>query len=117
VRAQEKSAIAYDVPNVQFSHHGPNGETCSFDAFIAEFHLNDPHLQQLAVIVRGADTGHPELTPQSPGLMAVSLGLSALYADDHDMLEQGMLIYDALYAWLKNVRNETHNADLFKLAS
>lgn len=115
--AQEKNAVAYDVPNAQFSHRGPNGELCSFDAFIAEFHLSDPVLQQLAAIVRGADNGRPELTPQSPGLMAVSLGLSALYPNDHDMLEQGMVIYDALYAWLKNARNEIHNADLFKRAS
>jgi rhodanese-related sulfurtransferase len=112
--AQKKNAMPYDVPNVQFSHRGEKGELCSFDAFVTDFQIDDPVLQQLAVIVRGADTGHPELTPQSPGLMAVSLGLSALYPNDHDMLGHGMVLYDALYAWLKNARNEIHNADLFK---
>jgi hypothetical protein len=52
----------------------------------------DPALRQLAVIVRGADTGRPELAPQAAGLLAVSLGLSALFADDHEMLRQGMVI-------------------------
>jgi hypothetical protein len=87
---------------------------CSFDALIDDFGLNDAVLRDLAVIVRGADTGKPELTPQSPGLLAVSLGLSALYADDHKMLRHGMIVYDALYAWLKQARAEIHNADLFK---
>jgi hypothetical protein len=106
-----RQAIPYDVPDVQFSHRG---ELCSFDAFIAEFGLDDPALADLAQIVRGADTGNPGLTPQSAGLLAVSLGLSVNYPDDHAMLEQGMVIYDALYAWLRSARAEIHNADLFR---
>ncbi len=111
--AAANNAIAYDVPDVQFSHRG---ELCSFDAFLADFGLTDPVLTDLAAIVRGADTGKPNLTPQSPGLLAISLGLSALFEDDHVMLQHGMTLYDALYAWLKNARTETHNADLFKKA-
>ncbi|MEQ1517553.1 MAG: chromate resistance protein ChrB domain-containing protein [Usitatibacteraceae bacterium] len=109
-QAEVRSAIPYDVPHVQFSHRG---EACSFDAFVADFEIADPALHDLAVIVRGADTGKPELTPQSPGLLAVSLGLSALHPNDHEMLEHGMVVYDALYAWLKRARAEVHNADLF----
>ena len=108
--AKAKGATPYDVPGVQFSHRG---EECSFDAFIADFGINDPVLNDLAAIVRGADTGQPHLTPQSPGLLAVSLGLSALYPNDHEMLEHGMVVYDSLYAWLKRARAEIHNADLF----
>ncbi len=109
--AKKQAAIAYDVPGVQFTHRG---EACSFDAFIADFGLDDPALSALASIVRGADTGKPELTPQSPGLMAMSLGLSALYRDDLDMLEHGMQLYDAMYAWLRHATGEVHNADLFR---
>lgn len=107
---KDRSAIPYDVPNVQFSHRG---DACSFDAFIADFEISDPILKDLAVIVRGADTGKPGLAPQSPGLLAISLGLSALYVNDHEMLEHGMVVYDALYAWLKRGRAEVHNANLF----
>ena len=111
--AKSLSATPYDVPDVQFSHRG---EECSFDAFIADFEIKDGVLNDLAAIVRGADTGKPELTPQSPGLLAISLGLSALYPDDHEMLKHGMVVYDALYAWLKRASAEVHNADLFAKA-
>jgi hypothetical protein len=96
--AQETGATPYDVPDVELGHVG---ELCSFDAFLKKYRLEDPALRRLAGIVRGADTGRPELTPQSPGLLAVSQGLSAIYADDHEMLRHGMVVYDALYAWCR----------------
>jgi hypothetical protein len=71
--------------------------------------IADPALDRLALIVRGADTGRLDLTPQSPGLLALSLGLSANYPDDHAMLEHGMIMYDALYAWCRSLQGETHN--------
>lgn len=104
--ADRTGAIPYDIPNVKFSHVG---EKCSFDAFLAEYKLDEPALQHLAMIVRGADTSRLDLTPQSPGLLAISLGLSAVFADDHEMLKQGTVIYDALYAWCKTLQKETHN--------
>ena len=100
------AAIPYDVPNVELSH---DGELCSFDAFLRKYRLvDDPALAELAVIVRGADTARPELAPQAAGLLAVSLGLSHLYRDDHEMLKHGIVIYDALYAWCRHARGETH---------
>ena len=71
--------------------------------------MHDPALQQLATIVRGADTSRLDLAPQSAGLYAVSLGLSQVFKDDHEMLRHGMVIYDALYAWCKACQAETHN--------
>ena len=109
--AHQQAAIPYDVPGVQFTHRG---DQCSFDALIEDFQISDPTLDALALIVRGADTGKPELAAQSAGLLAISLGLSALYADDHQMLDEGMNVYDALYAWIKTARAEVHNADFFK---
>ena len=75
---------------------------------LKKYKLNDPALNQLAVIVRGADTSRLELAPQAPGLMALSLGLSRVFADDHDMLRHGMVMYDALYAWCRDCQKETH---------
>lgn len=109
-QAQTLAATPYDIPGVGFSHRA---EKCSFDAFIDDFEINDPSLHALALIVRAADTDKLELAPQAAGLLAISLGLSALYDDDHDMLERGMLVYDALYAWLRSARGEAHNAALF----
>jgi len=103
--AKERSAIAYDVPEVEFSHVGGR---CSFDAFLYRYRLADPALQELALIVRGADTNRPDLAPQSAGLVSISLGLSALFADDREMLEHGMVVYDALHAWCRSDKNEVH---------
>jgi rhodanese-related sulfurtransferase len=91
-------AVPFDIPGAEFGH---DGERCSFDAFLRNYHLRDPALEKLALIVRGADTSRLALAPQCAGLLAVSLGLSHLYRDDHEMLEKGMLVYDALYAWCK----------------
>jgi hypothetical protein len=104
--AKETGAIPYDVPDVELSHVG---EECSFDAFLRKYQLNDPALRQLAMIVRGADTSRHDLTPQSPGLFAISLGLSAMFADDHEMLKHGLIMYDALYAWCRSCQSESHN--------
>jgi rhodanese-related sulfurtransferase len=103
--AHEREAIAYDIPDVEFSH---DGELCSFDAFLKKFRLKDPALEELALIVRGADTNRLALAPQASGLAAISLGLSRMYKDDHEMLEHGMVMYDALYAWCKEGKDEVH---------
>jgi len=105
--ARETGAVAYDIPGAEpFSH---DGELCSFDAFLKVYGIADPALDLLAVIVRGADTARLELAPQSPGLLALSLGLSANFADDHEMLEHGMTMYDAFYAWCRSCQDQTHN--------
>jgi hypothetical protein len=91
---------------VYYSHRG--GE-CTFDTMIAEFGLTDPALLHLARIVRGADTARPDLEPQAAGLLAISLGLSAIEQDDLVQLEKGMAIYDALYGWCRHATAETHN--------
>ena len=104
--ADKTEAIPYDIPGVELTHEG---ELCSFDAFLKKYQLDDPALRRLALIVRGADTSRLDLTPQSAGLYALSLGLSHDFADDHEMLKHGMVMYDALYAWCKHCQSESHN--------
>jgi hypothetical protein len=104
--AKETGATPYDVPGVELTHVG---DRCSFDTFLEKYRLDDPALRQLAEIVRGADTSRLDLTPQSAGLFAISLGLSVVFTDDHEMLRQGLVMYDALYAWCKSCQSETHN--------
>jgi hypothetical protein len=94
--AQETGAIPYDVPGVELGHHG---EYCSFDAFIGKYQLDDPALNKLAMIVRAADCGQPALAKEAAGLLAISKGLSLNFENDHEMLQHGMVVYDALYAW------------------
>jgi len=103
--AAELDAIPFDVEGVELSHDGP---LCSFDALLAKYGLEDPALAELAVIIRGADTARLDLAPQAAGLLAISLGLSHNFQDDHEQLRHGFVIYDALYAWSRHVRGETH---------
>jgi rhodanese-related sulfurtransferase len=105
--AERFGATPFDVDGVFWSHHG---DKCTFDTMIEELGLASiGALARLAVIVRGADTARPELAPQSAGLLAASLGLSRMYADDLEQLEAGMLLYDAFYRWCRDAVDETHD--------
>lgn len=104
-KAEELAAIPYDIPGAEYSHEG---EFCTFDFIIKKHRITDETLQQLALIVRGADTDRFYLAPQSAGLWAISAGLSYNFKTDHEMLEIGMIIYDALYSWAKHVQDEKH---------
>ena len=104
--AKARRAIPYDIDGAKLSHRG---DRCSFDAFLADYKLDDPCLLELAEIVRGADTARLDLAPQAPGLLSISLGLSRLcMGDDQRMLAHGFIMYDALYEWLKYGRAEQH---------
>jgi hypothetical protein len=105
--AAETGAIPYDVPGVELTHVG---EGCSFDTFVSKYGLDQNEaISTIAAIVRGADTGRHDLTPQSAGLLAISMGLRDLSPDDHEVLRHGFVIYDALYAWASHRKTETHN--------
>jgi len=96
--AKARDAVPYDIPGAAVTHRG---ERCSFDALIEDFALHDPALDHLATIVRGADTDRHDLAPQCAGLVAISLGLSRRFTDDHEMLANAIPMYDGLYAWCR----------------
>ena len=105
--AERFAATPFDVEGAEWGHHN---DKCSFDALVDGLGLNGfEALDRLAVIVRGADTGKPELAPQSAGLLAASLGLSRMHSNDIDQLEAGMALYDALYRWCRDAVDETHD--------
>lgn len=96
----------FDIDGVFWSHRG---ERCTFDTMIEEFGLAVPALDQLATIVRAADTARLDLVPQAAGFLAASLGLSRMFRDDLEQLDAGMLLYDAFYRWCRDATGETHN--------
>ena len=103
--AREGPAIPFDIPGVELTHDGP---LCSFDAFLAKYALADPALARLAEIVRAADTDTLDRSAQAPGLLAITLGLGANFADDQALLREGLVVYDALYAWCRTLSGERH---------
>jgi hypothetical protein len=104
-QAKELDAIPYDIPGAEYSHEG---DFCTFDYIIKKHNIVGPAINQLAVIVRGADTDSFELAPQAAGLWAISAGLSFNIKNDLEQLAIGMKMYDALYSWAKYVQEEKH---------
>jgi rhodanese-related sulfurtransferase len=112
--AERFNATPFDIDGVFWSHRG---ETCTFDTMLREFGLTSGPLQKLAAIVRGADTARLDLTPQSAGLLAASLGYSRMYRDDLQQLDAAMALYDAFYRWCRDATEETHNWPSTKTAA
>jgi rhodanese-related sulfurtransferase len=104
--ADRFQATPFDIENVFWSHRG---ELCTFDVMVKEFGLSTPALERLATMVRAADTDRLELSPEAPGLLAASLGLSRMFDDDLEQLQAGLLVYDAFYRWCRDATKESHN--------
>ena len=103
--AASEGAIPFDVPGVELTHSGP---LCSFDAFLAKYHLEEAALARLAEIVRAADTDTLDRSAQAPGLLAISLGLAVNITDDQELLKTALPLYDALYTWCRSLDGEHH---------
>jgi AraC-like DNA-binding protein len=104
-QAQILDAIPFDIPDVEYSHHQ---DKCTFDYIIEKHKLQDAALHTLAIIVRGADTDRHDIASQASGLWAISAGLAYNVKDDYELLQKGMMIYDALYSWAKHLQKEKH---------
>lgn len=104
--AEKYGAIAFDTADAPFAH---KGSACSFDAFLHHWALSDPALSRMAEIIRAADTDQLDASPQAPGFLAISLGLSRMFKEDLEQLDAGLLIYDALYRWARDAQGERHD--------
>jgi hypothetical protein len=110
-KAHELSAIPFDVPDVEFSHYG---DECTFDYFIKKYNITDIAVLAMAPVIRGADTDRHHLAAQCSGLWAISAGLAYQFKNDNELLEKGMMIYDALYSWAKYLQKEKHTQQPFE---
>jgi AraC-like DNA-binding protein len=110
-QAKKISAIPFDIPGVEFTHYG---NECSFDYFIKKYKIKDKAVLAMAPIVRAADTDQYGLAPESKGLWAISAGLGYNIANDQVLLDQGMILYDALYSWAKFLQKEKHTQQPFE---
>jgi AraC-like DNA-binding protein len=104
-KSKELNATPFDVLGVELTHK--NG-LCTFDALITKYSLNDPALQIMAPIVRGADTDQHGLASQASGLWAIAAGMAHNIKDDQELLKAGMVIYDALYTWALHLQHVKH---------
>lgn len=101
--ARREQATPFDVPDVEFGHHG---KECSFEAILKKHQLtSNPALVLLGKIVNGADTDNTLWQqPEGPGLNAIAEGFRHLgYKDDHDLNAAEWIVYDALYAYCQQM--------------
>ncbi len=104
-KAEELNATPFDIPGVEFTHYD---DQCTFDYIIKKYQIQDPAIDILANIVRGADTDRYDIASESAGLMAISAGLSYNIHNDYQLLAQGYIIYDALYSWATHLYHQKH---------
>jgi hypothetical protein len=101
--AGREQAVPFDVPGVEFGHHG---KECSFDALVKRYGLGrDPAIVLLGKIVNGADTDNTLWNqPEAAGLNAIADGFRHLgYKDDHEIIAAESVVYDALYAYCQQM--------------
>jgi len=110
---RNEGAIPFDAPGVELGH---KGDKCSFDAIIEKYHLQDEVLQELAKIVRAADTEDKKLAPESIGLEAIADGSMMIVKDDYEAIKKGKYVYDSLYAYCKlRILREKYKKELEKM--
>jgi hypothetical protein len=97
--ALPKGAEPFDIPGVKLSHHGGH---CSFYAVIREHKLKDSVLRRIARMIDEADTvQEATVEPAAVGLDLLCRGIRRISPDDHTALDRGAMLYDALYAELR----------------
>ena len=98
--AEREGARSFDAPDAEFTHQCGK---CTLEILIDHFHLDgDPALARLAHIVHAAAiTADLDTDPLAPGLAALGEGGLEAEANDDWLVERGMFVYDALYAWCR----------------
>lgn len=100
VKPLSEGAEPFDIPGGRFSHHRGH---CTFHALLKEHKLTDPVLARIALIMDEADVVQDApVEAIAPGLDALCRGMQRISQDDHEALERGALIYEALYAAIAN---------------
>ncbi|MCJ7632884.1 chromate resistance protein [Candidatus Bathyarchaeota archaeon] len=96
--AEKLAVVPFDIQGAELGHRE---DKCTFDAIIEKYQLKDPALLELAKIVRGADTPARNLTPESPGLVAIAGGFRETAPDDLENMALQFPVYDALYSFCR----------------
>ena len=89
------AAIPFDMYGVELSHtdHG-----CTFETLAARFGVVDSAVQRIAQIVHDLDMKEARYdAPEAPAIAHLVEGLRSVYASDDELLEHGMVMFEALY--------------------
>lgn len=111
-KAAELGAKPFNVPGTELTTYK---EYCTYDFLLHKFVLNDPVLHEIALVIRGADKDRHDLAPEAAGLWAIASGMVENIKDPQELLQHSLRIYDGLYSWAKNPKQEKHTYDYSSL--
>ena len=90
-----KDAIPFDAPGVELSHQG---EDCTFETLLKRARLRDRRLVRLGELVHEADLRDGKYPNEAArGIDVAIRALLAASADDHQVLANGMTLFEGLY--------------------
>ena len=100
----ETGGTGFDAPGATYPHKDAQG-LCSFAALVRERVAHDPVLREMARIVQAADIkGELDDHPAANGLQLISRGFPLVTNDDYESAERAAIVYDALYAGIKQAQ-------------
>jgi len=103
--AKVQDAIPFDAPKIDAIKLNHRGSRCTFEAIVEDFAVSDPAIQKLALIVRAADVkGQEDVAAEGIGLRSIAKGFAAMGLSDEERLLRQFPIYDALYAFVQNMK-------------
>jgi hypothetical protein len=93
--AAPPEAVPFDMFGVELTHRG---DWCTFETLCGVFGIENAAVHRLAGIVHDLDLKDGRFgAPETPTIGALIDGLQLAYADDHALLEQGIVLFEALY--------------------
>ncbi len=89
-------AVSFDLPGGEFSHEQ---DRCTFEVLLEAFALRGKPLRKIAGVVHDLDLKDGKfINPQAGGVESILLGIRKTAQDDRDALEEGIKVFERLYA-------------------
>jgi hypothetical protein len=97
--ADREGTVSFDAPGAQYTHRDG---LCTSEVLVEDHGIDDTAVALMTRVIHGADVSDDvEITPRSPGLLAIADGFALLGLDDQRQLELALPVYDALHAWAR----------------
>jgi hypothetical protein len=97
-----KGEVRFDMFEAEFTHEGA---ACTFETLVSRFALQDRGLRTLAEIVHDIDCKEDKFgRPEASGVALLVEGIARAHPGDAERLERAALVFDDLYAHLRQER-------------
>jgi hypothetical protein len=90
-----QGSVPFDMFGVEFTHRG---DLCTFEMLCETFHLKEPALTNIAAIVHDLDLKDGRFGATEAATVGLVIeGLRLSRPDDHQLLAEGITLFEALY--------------------